>query len=91
MSNYFVNLSNKTERKMDIQTRKIEFVQKFLELQNEELIFKFEKLMKKTNKAETEKKLKPFTVEELNKRAAQSEEDFKNGRYKSTEELLGKY
>lgn len=76
---------------MDIQTRKIEFVQKFLKLQNEELISKFEKLMKRTGKVELDKELKPFTEKELNERIARSEDDFKHGRYKSTDELLAKY
>jgi len=35
--------------------------------------------------------LKPFTIEELHERIAKSEEDFKNGRFKTTEELLSKY
>ncbi|HLS31155.1 MAG TPA: hypothetical protein VK021_09885 [Flavobacteriaceae bacterium] len=40
---------------MDIPTRKIEFVQKFLKLQDEELISKLEKLMKKANNPEMDK------------------------------------
>jgi len=71
---------------MDIQSRKIEFVQEFLKLQSEEVISRLEKLLKK----ETAKKrdLKPFTLEELNARLDQSEEDFRNGRYISSEDLL---
>lgn len=76
---------------MDIQTRKIKFVQKFLKLQNEELISKFENLMKKTREVEMNKELHPFTEKELNERIAKSEDDFKHGRYKSTDELLAKY
>jgi len=60
---------------MDLQSRKIEFVQDFLKLQSEEAISKLEKLLKK----------------ELNKRIEQSEADFKNNRYKKTSELLSKY
>lgn len=77
--------------KMDIQTRKIAFIQQFLKLQNEELISKLEKLMKGAKDAESDKELKPYTVGELNKRIAKSEDDFKNGRYKTTDELLAKY
>jgi len=71
---------------MDIQSRKIEFVQEFLKLQSEEVISRLEKLLKK----ETAKKrdLKPFTLEELNARLDQSEEDFRNGRYISSDDLL---
>ncbi len=74
---------------MNIETRKIEFVQAFLNLQSEELISQFEKLLKKSK--QVEKELKPFTIEELNERIAKSEEDFENGRFKTTEELLSKY
>jgi hypothetical protein len=70
---------------MNIETRKIEFVRAFLNLQNEELISQFEKLLKKTK--QSDKELKPFTVEELQERIAKSEEDFANGRFKTQEEL----
>ena len=78
-------------KKMDIQTRKIEFVQAFLKLQSEEIISQFEKLLKKTKNVEVEKEFKPFTIEELNERIAKSENDFENGRFKTTSELLSKY
>jgi hypothetical protein len=73
---------------MDLQTRKIEFIQKFLKLQSEEVISQFENLMKKRNKKDS---FKPMSVEDLNKRIDQSEDDFKNGRYKTSSELLAKY
>ncbi len=73
---------------MDLQTRKIEFIQKFLKLQSEEVISQFENLMKKRTKKEV---FKPMSVEDLNKRIDQSEDDFKNGRYKTSSELLSKY
>jgi hypothetical protein len=73
---------------MDLQTRKIEFIQKFLKLQSEEVISQFENLMKKRTKKDV---FKPMSVEDLNKRIDQSEDDFKNGRYKSGSELQSKY
>ncbi len=73
---------------MDLQTRKIEFIQKFLKLQSEEVISQFENLMKKRTKKDA---FKPMSVEDLNKRIDQSEDDFKNGRYKSSAELQSKY
>lgn len=72
---------------MDLQTRKIEFIQEFLKLQSEELIVQFENLLK----VETQKKLKRMSVHELNSRIDRSEEDFKNGKFKTTAELLSKY
>lgn len=76
---------------MDIQTRKIAFVQSFLKLQSEEIISQFEKLLNKTKKSNPEEEFKPFTIEELNERISKSEDDFENGRYKTTSQLLSKY
>lgn len=75
---------------MDIQTRKIEFIQSFLKLQNEKVISELEKILKK-NQNEHSEDLKPFSVEELNNRIAQSEKDFEKGDFKTTSELLAKY
>lgn len=75
---------------MDIQTRKIKFVQKFLTIKDEELLLRFEDLLILIQ-AETERDLKPFTVEELNSRIDQSEKDFEEGRYKTTAELFKRY
>jgi hypothetical protein len=74
---------------MDIQTRKIEFIQAFLKLQSEETISQFERLLK--NSKNTEEDLKPFSMEELNERISKSEKDFKNNQFKTTSELLSKY
>ncbi len=71
---------------MNIQTRKIEFVQAFLQLQNEEVISRFEQLLKIEKK-----EFKPMTLKELNSRIDRSENDFKNNRFKTTEEILAKY
>ncbi len=76
---------------MDLQTRKIEFIQEFLKLQSEEAIARLEKLLKKERKATVSKDLKPMTKEELNQRIDQSESDFRNNRFKRTSELLSKY
>ena len=71
---------------MDLQTRKIEFVQEFLKLQSEEVISQFENLLKKKTL-----NFKPMSVEEFNSRIDKSENDFKNGKYKTSADLLGKY
>ena len=72
---------------MDIQTRKIEFVQAFLKLQSEELISLFENILN----SETKDDVKPMTIEEFNSRIDQSEKDFENGDYKTHEEVFKKY
>jgi len=76
---------------MDLQTRKIEFVQAFLKLQSEEMISQFEKLLRNVKQSESENDFEPFTVEELNERVLQSEKDFENNKFKTTAELLSKY
>lgn len=76
---------------MDIQSRKLEFIQDFLKLQSEEVIAQFEKLLKKAKNIEEEKKLEKLSVEELNERISKSEDDFENKKFKTTSELLSKY
>ena len=55
---------------MDIQTRKLEFVQEFLKIQSEELISQLERILKNN-----EEDFSPFTIEEFNSRIDQSLED----------------
>jgi len=65
---------------MDLQTRKISFVQEFLNLQNEEIISLFEKLLKKEKNIISNSELQPMTLDEFNKRIDKSLEDSKKGR-----------
>ena len=65
---------------MDIQTRKIEFVQEFLKVQSEDVIKHLEKILRKENKASEKEEFKPMTIEELNERIDKSMEDSQNGR-----------
>lgn len=78
---------------MDIQTRKIEFIQAFLKLESEEVISQFEVLLslKSDYVVKEDKDIKPISIREFNKRMDKSEDDFKNGRYKNTAELLEKF
>ncbi len=74
---------------MDLQTRKIAFIQSFLKLESEEVISQLENLLKK--KIQKTEIIHPMSVEELNKRIDQSEDDFKNNKFKASSELLLKY
>ena len=76
---------------MDLQSRKIEFVQEFLKIQSEEVISRLEKVLRKEKKAMDDRISEPMTQDELNKRIDQSESDFLNNRFKSSSELLAKY
>jgi len=76
---------------MNIQKRKIEFIQEFLKLENEESVSRLERLLKKERNQDLDKVLQPMSKQELNKRIDQSESDFKNNRFKKTSELHSKY
>ncbi|RXJ44510.1 hypothetical protein [Gelidibacter gilvus] len=76
---------------MNIEARKIEFIQEFLKVQSEDVISRLEKILRKENNTSDENKFEPMNEEELNKRIDQSESDFRNKRFKSSSELLSKY
>jgi hypothetical protein len=75
---------------MDLQTRKIAFVQEFLSIQNEEIVSRLEKLLKKEKIEIKDKTFKSMTVAELNRRIDQSEQDSINGRLTESKDLLKK-
>ena len=72
---------------MDLQSRKLSFIEEFICLTNEEIIEKLEKLLRQERKKAYEAKLKPMTQEELEQRIEQAEEDIKNGRVYTTSEM----
>ena len=72
---------------MDIEARKIELIQEIIKLKSEEIISSLEDFFS----TKDESALKPFSVKELEKRIAKSEDDFENGRVISHEELFAKY
>ncbi len=76
---------------MNLEARKIEFVQEFLKLQSEEAVSRFEKILKKEKNASDERVFEPMNQDELNKRIDKSESDFRNNRFKSSSELIAKY
>lgn len=76
---------------MNLEARKIQFVQEFLKLQSEEVISLLENILMKDKKNVTEQVFEPMTQYDLEKRIDQSEADFQNNRYKTSTELLKKY
>ena len=70
---------------MDLQTRKLEFIQEFLKIQSEDVISRLEKALRKENE-----NFEPMTIEEFNSRIDQSMEDSKNGRLIESSELKAK-
>ncbi|MGY6741998.1 MAG: hypothetical protein ACXIUQ_04610 [Cecembia sp.] len=76
---------------MNIEARKIKFVQEFLELQDEEAITKLESLLSLEKLESGKSNSNLLDKKELNKRIEISEEDFEKGRFKTSQELLLKY
>ena len=72
---------------MDIQTRKINFVQEFLRLRNVKLIEKLEKILLEDKAKDYEANLKPLSVEDFNGMIEKSVEDAERGNIVSAREL----
>ncbi len=73
---------------MDIQARKIQFVQEFLRIADDELVAKLENLLRVERKKKLDEELRPLTLEELNVIIDNSEEDIKNGKVTEARNLL---
>lgn len=69
---------------MDLQTRKIAFVQDFLKLDSEKVIVQFEKLLQK----QTNSTLESMSVADFQKRINQSVSDSNKGKLTSSEHFL---
>ena len=69
---------------MDLQTRKIAFVQDFLKLESEKVIVQFEKLLQK----QTNSTLESMSVADFQKRIHQSVSDSNKGKLTSSEHFL---
>lgn len=75
---------------MDLQTRKRAFVQEFLKVQSEDVIFLLEKILNNQTKLSGRDDFKPMTIAELNARIDKSMDDSKNGRIIEASELKAK-
>ncbi len=71
---------------MDIQARKIEFIQAFLQLESEELISRLEQLLK-NGKKEKNEEVKPMSLDEFNQRIDTSLLDSENDRVTESSDL----
>ena len=74
---------------MNLQTRKIAFVQEFLRLQNESVIGELEKILRNKKVEEIEKSMFPLSIEQFNKEIDQSLKDSKNDNVISAQNLKG--
>lgn len=75
---------------MDLEGRKIMFVQEFLRLQNEEIVAGLEKLLRKRKAELVEKGMKPMTIAEFNKAIDQSLDDSKKDKVTKASDLKSK-
>ncbi len=72
---------------MNIEARKIQFVQEFLKLKNEEIISHLQNILK----IEVSNPLECFSIEEFKERIDKSEKDFKAGRIIENSGIKAKY
>jgi hypothetical protein len=75
---------------MNLQTRKIAFVQEFLRLQNESVIGELEKTLRSIKVSEIENSMFPVSIEQFNKEIDQSLLDSKNDKVISSQNLKKK-
>ena len=73
---------------MDIQARKIHFVQEFLRVADDELVTILERVLRIERKKKLEEELSPMSMKEFNEIIDKSEDDFKNERVTEARNLL---
>ncbi|WP_114752445.1 hypothetical protein [Pleomorphovibrio marinus] len=76
---------------MNIETRKIKFVQEFLKLQDERSISKLESLLHREKNEADKINLSPYSKDGLNNRIDKSEKDFQIGEFKTSQQLIAKF
>jgi hypothetical protein len=76
---------------MNLETRKLTFIQEFLRLQNEEIVIGLEKLLHKQKAELIEKEMNPMSIEKFNSDIDESLEDVTNGRLVSAKDLKTKF
>ena len=75
---------------MDLEARKISFVQKFLRLESEEIVIHLEKILHKQKVELLDQEMKSMSIDQFNKEIDQSLDDSKNGRIISAKDLKSK-
>ncbi|PTX62618.1 hypothetical protein C8N46_10213 [Kordia periserrulae] len=72
---------------MDIQTRKIKFLQEFLKVQSEEVIAQLEDILEISYEYSDSEDFTPMSVEEFNERIDTSMKDSENGNLTESSDL----
>ncbi|MGB5942335.1 MAG: hypothetical protein WBG71_05590 [Leeuwenhoekiella sp.] len=75
---------------MDLESRKLSFIQKFIDVQDEDIVTGLEDLLKRQKAKFYEDNLKPMSIEQLNSNIDHSLEDSLKGRVISAIDLKEK-
>ena len=75
---------------MDLQSRKLSFIQEFLRVQNEDIIQGLEKLLQKRKTELFEKNLEPMSLEQFNAEIDQALDDYNNEKVITASDLKAK-
>jgi len=76
---------------MNIETRKLSFIQEFLRVQNEEIVIVLENLLKKRKSEQYAKQLKPMDLKQFNDEIDQALNDSENDRVINANKLKEKW
>ena len=76
---------------MNIEARKLSFIQEFLQIQNEEIIDILEKLLKQKKKEQRDKNIKPMSLDQFNAEIDRSLYDSEQGNITKASELKEKW
>ena len=76
---------------MNIESRKLLFIQEFLRIKNEEIVIGLEKTLKLWKSKQREKELKPMSLEQLNKEINQALTDSRENNVIKATELREKW
>jgi ribosomal protein L29 len=72
---------------MDIQTRKLHFIEDFLRYANSSILEKFEQILRQEREKELSKEIKPMTLTQYEHRIHKAIEDMEEGKVKSVKSL----
>jgi hypothetical protein len=72
---------------MNIQSRKIQFIQEFLKYTDESALAKFEELLMQEKAKALEKEIYPMTLNDYEQRIAKSFNDVKNNKVKNARSM----
>ena len=72
---------------MDLQSRKLHFIQEFLRLANASILEKFEQMLQQERKKIVEQDISPMTLAQYDKRIDTAIDDLKNNRVTNAKKL----